>query len=81
MITCISCDVDERCLYSSAKFAPDGEHFVLECMGPDFPRHYLMHTANQSVIEGPEQLATVPYVEGWLLKIKISIRVFSEFFC
>jgi glycine cleavage system H protein len=28
--------------------------------------------ANQSVIDGPEQLATDPYVEGWLLKIKIS---------
>jgi glycine cleavage system H protein len=28
--------------------------------------------ANQSVIDAPEQLATDPYVEGWLLKIQIS---------
>ena len=51
IITCISCQVNESCLYNSAKFSPDGQHFVLECMGPDFPTYYLMHTENETMLE------------------------------
>ncbi|KAB7507600.1 Inactive dipeptidyl peptidase 10 [Armadillidium nasatum] len=50
---CMSCFEAENstndCLYNKAHFSPEFSYFVLECLGPDVPRTYLISTHNLEV--------------------------------
>lgn len=50
-VNCISCKINATCLYNNAKFSPDGQYFVMECLGPDYPIYYLVNTTSETVIE------------------------------
>ncbi|KPM06662.1 dipeptidyl peptidase-like protein 1 [Sarcoptes scabiei] len=50
-VNCISCKINSSCLYNNAIFSPDEKHFVLECLGPDVPIHYLVNTETEKVVE------------------------------
>ncbi|XP_076368716.1 A-type potassium channel modulatory protein DPP6-like isoform X2 [Tachypleus tridentatus] len=35
---CLTCDLDDQCLYNSAIFSPGAKYYILECLGPGIPR-------------------------------------------
>ncbi|XP_054710393.1 inactive dipeptidyl peptidase 10-like [Uloborus diversus] len=48
---CLTCDLDENCLYFNALFSHDAHYFVLECLGPNVPRVELRETLTNQLIE------------------------------
>ena len=38
---CLSCNNTEDCLYHDALFSPNGHHYILQCLGPGYPRYEL----------------------------------------
>ncbi|XP_015786539.1 inactive dipeptidyl peptidase 10 [Tetranychus urticae] len=59
-IKCLSCDLSPSCTHNLAKFSPDGEYFILECLGPGIPRSELRYTETNEL---KEVLNTFPSFE------------------
>ncbi|KAG8180229.1 hypothetical protein JTE90_016217 [Oedothorax gibbosus] len=47
---CLTCSLDEDCLYYSATFSRDAHYFVLECLGPGVPRIEIRETITNTLV-------------------------------
>lgn len=45
---CLTCHEGNSCLYNNAIFSPNGEFYVLECLGPDVPKIQIRSIYNQT---------------------------------
>ncbi|GFU48812.1 venom dipeptidyl peptidase 4 [Nephila pilipes] len=48
---CLTCNLDENCLFYNALFSKDGHYFVLECLGPGIPRIEIRETLTNALVE------------------------------
>ncbi|XP_055942406.1 inactive dipeptidyl peptidase 10-like [Argiope bruennichi] len=48
---CLTCSLDEDCLYFNALFSNEGHYFVLECLGPGVPRIEIRETLSNALVE------------------------------
>lgn len=37
-VTCLTCEMGLDCLHNDGQFAPDGQFFIVQCLGPGIPR-------------------------------------------
>ncbi|XP_052772583.1 prolyl endopeptidase FAP-like isoform X4 [Mya arenaria] len=44
VVRCLTCDVNDECLYVDATFNNNSSYYVLTCKGPGVPNHQLMST-------------------------------------
>ncbi|XP_035227966.1 prolyl endopeptidase FAP-like, partial [Stegodyphus dumicola] len=76
---CLTCDLDENCLFYNALFSHGGHYFVLECLGPDIPKIEIRETltnqlvrvldTNSDLIEALEKRA-LPQIETFKVPLK-----------
>lgn len=75
MIHCLSCQINDSCLYNHVQMSPNQEHLILECLGPHTPIHYLIDVAGESLVE---VLDNGDGLRRWLAKLAMpKIRHFS----
>ncbi|XP_052248181.1 dipeptidyl peptidase 4-like isoform X2 [Dreissena polymorpha] len=77
--TCVSCTDPDTCDWVSASFStkPDGEFYMLTCLGPSVPTYTMRSTATQSVIsfednkEAADKLTTLALPRTKFLRIPL----------
>ncbi|XP_052237894.1 dipeptidyl peptidase 4-like [Dreissena polymorpha] len=77
--TCVSCTDPDTCDWVSASFStkPDGEFYMLTCLGPSVPTYIMRSTATQSVIsfednkEAADKLSTLALPRTKFLRIPL----------
>ncbi|XP_041374304.1 dipeptidyl peptidase 4-like isoform X3 [Gigantopelta aegis] len=50
-LTCLSCDLDEKCQFVNARFSPSVKYYILGCLGPTVPYYSLRAVGGDSEIK------------------------------
>lgn len=50
-INCLTCNLGDDCLHNEGQFSPDGDYYIVHCLGPGIPRTELRSTVTGELRE------------------------------
>ncbi|XP_067137399.1 A-type potassium channel modulatory protein DPP6-like isoform X2 [Centruroides vittatus] len=48
---CLTCNLDEQCLYNDVEFSPSGKYYILQCLGPGLPKTEIRQTYDNFLVK------------------------------